>query len=105
MQQFLSLVLTPKGVYYGAKEMDFTTGNIDADFKFDCDSNCEFQSLVAIGDNIKASISQTHKVAEITRENAKYHQKKPTFVNNIYLFLKTIFLKEKVASKYTTGRK
>ena len=46
MQQFLSLVLAPKGVYYGPKEMDFTTGNIDFDFKFECEEECEFPKLI-----------------------------------------------------------
>ena len=67
MQQFLSMLLTPKGVYYGPKEMDFTTGNIDADFMFDCDEHCEFSSLVGIGDEIKTILLGSHKVAEHSR--------------------------------------
>lgn len=70
IQQFLSLVLTPKGVYYGAKEMDFITGNIDWDFKFKCDDDCEFSSIEGMGDDIKSSLIQSHKIAEKSREKA-----------------------------------
>jgi molybdopterin/thiamine biosynthesis adenylyltransferase len=75
MQQFLSMVLTPKGVYYGAKEMDFTTGNIDSDFPFVCEPNCEFNSMVALGDSIKSSLIAKHQIAEDSRANALYYNK------------------------------
>jgi len=93
MQQFLSLILNPRGVYYGAKEMDFTTGNTDADFPFECEKNCEFHSFVAIGDSIKATIIQSHEIAEITRKNALYYQHKPSFFKRIFILFKTFVLK------------
>ncbi|HEY3388267.1 MAG TPA: ThiF family adenylyltransferase [Prolixibacteraceae bacterium] len=96
MQQFLSLVLTPKGVYYGPKEMDFTTGNIDADFKFDCDTKCEFHSLIAIGDNIKEIVIHTHEIAEKTRKNALYYQQKLSFTMGIKKFFKGLISRSKV---------
>jgi molybdopterin/thiamine biosynthesis adenylyltransferase len=71
MQQFLSLVLAPKGVYSGPKEMDFVTGTIDSNFPFSCDSNCEFQSLIGIGDSIKEILIQEHQLAEQMRKSAK----------------------------------
>jgi hypothetical protein len=71
MQQFLSYILTPKGVFYGPKEMDFVTGNIDFDFKFECDANCEFNSLIGQGDNIREILIQKHLVAEKMRRLAK----------------------------------
>lgn len=96
MQQFLSLVLTPKGVYYGAKEMDFTTGNIDADFKFECNTNCEFHSLVARGDNIKNSLIQRHEIAEETRKNALGDTQKFYFTQWIISIFKGIFSKRTI---------
>jgi len=93
MQQFLSLVLTPKGVYYGPKEMDFITGNIDSDFPFFCDSECEFKSLIGIGDEIKKSIIGKHPVAENSRNSAvKYPEKIPIFrklLSNFLSFFKS----------------
>jgi molybdopterin/thiamine biosynthesis adenylyltransferase len=71
MQQFLSLILAPKGVYPGPKEMDFVTGTIDSNFPFSCDSNCEFQSMIGIGDSIKQILIQKHQVAEKIRKTAK----------------------------------
>lgn len=56
MLQFLSLLLRPKGVFYGIKEMDFVTGNIDADFEFSCDSNCLTKSIEAKGDKVNQVI-------------------------------------------------
>lgn len=88
MQQFLSLILTPKGVYYGAKEMDFTTGNIDANFPFVFDTNCEFDSFVANGDNIKEVIISSHEIAEKTRKNALYYERKLSFFTRTYNVLK-----------------
>jgi hypothetical protein len=96
MQQFLSLVLAPKGVYYGAKEMDFTTGNIDADFNFECNSNCEFHSLVATGDNIKNSLIQRHEIAEETRKNALGDTQKFYFGHRIINIFRGIFLKRTI---------
>lgn len=90
MQQFLSLVLTPKGVFYGAKEMDFTTGNIDSDFPFECEEKCEFLSIIAVGDNIKENLIYPHDVAELTRKNARYYISKLTFWGRISEFLKRV---------------
>src|ERR1019366_7732500 len=70
MQQFLSYVLTPKGVYYGPKEMDFVTGNIDQDFKLECDDNCSYNKMTGFGDHLKDSLIQRHPVAELSRQKA-----------------------------------
>jgi len=91
MQQFLSLVLTPKGVYYGPKEMDFTTGNIDSDFPFICESNCEFHSIVAIGDNIKESLIAKHKIAEDSRAAALYYTTKTSLLKKWFNVLLAFF--------------
>lgn len=93
MQQFLSLVLTPKGVYYGAKEMDFTTGNIDSDFEFNCQSSCEFNSMIAIGDDIKGSLIANHQVAQESRANALYYgnTKKTPLLKNLFRNLLSLF--------------
>lgn len=71
MQQFLSLILRPKRVYYGPKEMDFVTGNIDMQFEFTCDKTCEFASLPGQGDSIKNTLIQPHQLAELSRLKAK----------------------------------
>ena len=49
---FLSLVLHPMGVYYGVKEMNFTTGTIDSDFPFECTPTCITSRSLALGDII-----------------------------------------------------
>jgi molybdopterin-synthase adenylyltransferase len=71
MQQFLSLILRPKRVYYGPKEMDFVTGNVDAQFKFNCDYTCEFSTLTGQGDSLKNTLIQPHRLAELSRLKAK----------------------------------
>ena len=50
MQQFLSLMLQPRGLYYGPKEYDFNSGNIDNDFAFSCMPNCRICTTEASGD-------------------------------------------------------
>lgn len=70
IQQFLSLNLQPRGIYYGPKEFDFNTGNIDADFDFHCKSGCEFQELIGQGDKVNAGLASPHAVAEEKRRLA-----------------------------------
>jgi len=70
MQQFLSYVLSPKGVFYGAKEMDFVTGNIDFDFKFTCDDDCELTNMIGTGDSVKEFLIQEHQIAAEMRQKA-----------------------------------
>jgi len=91
MQQFLSLVLSPRGVYYGAKEMDFTTGTIDSDFPFECEAKCEFLSLIAVGDSIKRSLIHSHELANISRKNALYYQPRLSLFMRIWTFVKSQF--------------
>lgn len=91
MQQFLSLILTPKNVYYGVKEMDFTTGNIDSDFPFVCEPNCEFNSMVAIGDDIKPSLLARHEIAEKSRRAALTIYEKPTVFTKMFKILSSYF--------------
>ncbi len=58
MLQFLSLVLQPRGVYYGSKEMNFTTGTIDSDFAFKCKETCLTPIILASGDVTNDVITQ-----------------------------------------------
>jgi molybdopterin-synthase adenylyltransferase len=69
IQQFLSLVLQPRGVYYGGKEMDFTTGNIDACFKFECEASCGINDLICVGDKVNHELIISHSIAEESRES------------------------------------
>lgn len=69
MQQFLSLILQPRGMYYGPKEFDFNTGNIDFKFKFDCKPNCQTPQLEAEGDKMNSLLTQQHSIAETARGN------------------------------------
>jgi hypothetical protein len=92
MQQFLSLVITPKGVYYGVKEMDFTTGSIDSDFPFECDNGCESSSLTAQGDLIKNILIQPHTIAENTRKVALHYTNNFSSTNFFKRILKKVDL-------------
>jgi len=88
LQQFLSLVLRPRRVYYGPKEMDFVTGNIDSGFKFDCESNCEFTTMIGMGDTLKKSLIQRHPIAEHSRLKAnkiKEQNRIQTRINSIFI--------------------
>jgi hypothetical protein len=90
MQQFLSLVLSPKGVYYGPKEMDFTTGNIDSDFPFTCQKNCESYTLTGIGNVIKPNLFQRHVIAEETRKTALNYSSKKGLMDRIVAFFQNL---------------
>lgn len=102
MQQFTSLILQPRGVYYGPKEMDFVTGNIDSDFPFECDATCDSSSLEALGNRINQSLISNHTIASQSRfELAQLAQPKPqkstitlsiiSFINMIKLWLNKKF--------------
>lgn len=68
IQQFLSLVLKPRGIYYGPKEMDFNTGNIDFNFENECRSKCAIsESLLGLADDINHSLISNHIAAEKSR--------------------------------------
>jgi len=68
MQQFLSLILKPRGVYYGPKEMHFNSGNIDFDFINECKDNCVFSNnILGKGDEINHTLIMEHKKAEKSR--------------------------------------
>nr|WP_288935784.1 ThiF family adenylyltransferase [uncultured Allomuricauda sp.] len=68
VQQFLSLVLNPREVHYGPKEMDFITGNIDFDFENECKDKCVIsESLLGMGDGINQSLISKHISAENSR--------------------------------------
>lgn len=71
MQQFLSLVLQPRGQYYGPKEFDFNSGNIDSDFPFECKPKCRFPQYVAEGDKLNKYLAQEHSIAIQKRKEAK----------------------------------
>jgi len=70
MQQFLSLCLQSRGQYYGPKEFDFNSGTIDSDFPLFCNENCEYQSMLGLGDAATVGMISFHDVAEGHR--AKY---------------------------------
>lgn len=68
IQQFLSLVLNPRGIYYGPKEMDFVTGNIDFDFDNECRSKCAIsEGLLGLADDINNFLITNHITAENSR--------------------------------------
>ncbi|HMI02499.1 MAG TPA: ThiF family adenylyltransferase [Pedobacter sp.] len=71
MHQFLSMVLMPKGQYYGPKEYDFNSGNIDADFPFSCKNNCDNLPILATGDKINKHLISTHEAAAASRNSAE----------------------------------
>ena len=65
IQQFLSLILKPRGIYYGPKEMDFNTGNIDFEFDNECRNDCGIsQGLLGRADEINKSLIINHLAAE-----------------------------------------
>lgn len=72
VQQFLSLVLNPRGIIYGPKEMDFNTGNIDFDFKNECDKDCFISALLGSGDDTNCSLIVKHEKAENSRKSKLY---------------------------------
>lgn len=84
IQQFLSLVLNPRGFHYGPKEMDFNTGNIDFDFENECSGNCVIsERILGMGDGINQSLIAKHIRAENSRRkhselNSKSVEKKLT---------------------------
>ncbi len=69
IQQFLSMVLQPKGIYYGPKEMDFNFGNIDFDFENSCVKDCHIKSQTGQGDNFNKILLFDHPSAEKSRNN------------------------------------
>lgn len=82
LQQFLSLFLQPKGQYCGAKEYNFNSGNIDADFEFACNNNCEFSGeLKAQGDKLNRHLSARHITAEESRASALAEPAEPVSKN------------------------
>lgn len=81
MQQFLSLVLQPRGQYCGPKEYDFNSGTIDSRFDFNCKRNCEYPAKLGQGDKINSTLATGHPVAERVRQEA---------VNEKQSFLKKI---------------
>lgn len=70
VQQFLSLVLQPRGQYYGPKEFDFNSGNIDSNFNFVCDDGCDFTSMSGMGNVVNAGLITSHPIAERKRNSA-----------------------------------
>lgn len=88
IQQFLSLILKPRGIYYGPKEMDFNTGNIDFDFGNECKQDCAIsQGLLGSADATNKSLIIKHLAAENSRikhENSLVNKKNKGF----YTFLK-----------------
>ena len=79
MQQFLSLILQPRGQYYGPKEFDFNSGNIDFDFPFECRDNCSFPAKLSEGEKINKYLIDVHPLAEQRRREAKKNSIKDFF--------------------------
>ncbi len=89
MQQFLSLVLKPRGIYYGPKEMDFVTGTIDSDFENECEKDCKISnSLTGMGDQLNESLVMRHVGAEKSREKHKQIWNKDKNKRSVFEFLK-----------------
>lgn len=93
IQQFLSLNLQPKGIYYGPKEFDFNLGNIDADFNFHCQDDCEYTELTGEGDKVNRFLVATHKIAEEKRLLASHQTNipKPNWFANLIKKIKQKF--------------
>lgn len=92
MQQFLSIILQPKGFYYGAKEMCFVTGNTDDRFQFSCDDNCDFEDKIALGDAINETLKVDYPLAQKCREKLGLKdQKKINKQVRIWTFIKSFF--------------
>jgi hypothetical protein len=86
MQQFLSLVLQPRGQYYGPKEFDFNSGNIDFDFPFHCSANCRFPLKVSEGEKENKHLIESHPLAEQRRREAKRNSPVKAFFNQCFKF-------------------
>jgi hypothetical protein len=88
IQQFLSLILKPRGINYGPKEMDFNTGNIDFDFENECRQDCAIsQGLLGCADELNKTLIIKHLAAENNRmkhENSIVNKKNKGF----YTFFK-----------------
>jgi len=65
MQQFLSLILQPRRQYYGPKEFDFNSDNIDFNFPL----VCRFTQYIGEGDKLNGHL--IHPVAELKRKEVK----------------------------------
>lgn len=88
IQQFLSLILNPRGIYYGPKEMGFNTGNIDFDFENDCNPDCDVKALLSSGDETNITLPLEHKKAE---ESRALHQELNNTQNMFFKRLKHFF--------------
>lgn len=71
IQQFLSMVLQPKGIYYGPKEMDFNFGNIDFDFENTCMKDCHIKAQMGRGDSFNRILLLDHPIAEKSRNKSQ----------------------------------
>ncbi len=71
MQQFLSLILQPRGQFYGPKEFDFNSGNIDFDFPFTCKKNCNFLRNSGDGEKVNRFLTADHPLAQQQRQKVK----------------------------------
>jgi hypothetical protein len=85
MQQFLSLVLQPRGQYYGPKEFDFNSGNIDYDFSDQCAHNCRFPSKIAEGDKVNSTLIDIHPLAEQRRKEVKKNTGILSVIKNFFI--------------------
>lgn len=90
MHQFLSLLLKPNGVYYGPKEYDFISGNIDQDFEFECEHSCDKKTIIALGDKITNTLISRYPLAIVKRKEANKN-----WINRLFhvlmFFLKPAF--------------
>jgi molybdopterin/thiamine biosynthesis adenylyltransferase len=91
IQQFLSLILQPRRQYYGPKEFDFNSGTLDSNFPFECDQQCEFLSVIPMGDKVNSSLIARHQIAESARQVAAQLAKKGK--RRIKIILSKIFNK------------
>jgi hypothetical protein len=73
--------------------MDFVTGNIDQDFKFECDDNCEMSTFIECGDLIKDKLIAKHPIAELSRKKALRYSASSFKINSMLTAVKFIWIK------------
>jgi hypothetical protein len=90
IQQLLSLLLQPRNQYYGPKEFDFNTGNIDFDFDFHCRNGCAISSLYGDADKVNKALIGDHPLAVRARMNEPSKNKSRFSFRTLISKLKTI---------------
>jgi len=85
IHQLLSLILFPRKQFYGPKEFDFNSGNIDFDFDNHCYSSCKRKITIGEGDKVNPDLVSKHELAEKMRSKPA-KAKKTEFSNWLIKF-------------------